>query len=160
MSNLVYRMTAPWERLQERVSELPERDRRALVLLTLFLLVFMIGGGLFMAHKQAKKAERDASDARELLLWMRSQAPNLAIGPTNSQPLSDLLQSSAQAQGLTLTQNPMGEQISVQTSNTSFAVLGSWMSRLAAEGVQFSQLSLQEQPGGVIQLQATVKKSS
>ncbi len=145
--------------LQQALDRLPSRDRKALLLLSLFLLVLLFGLGLWSANRAAQQATQAATDARELLVWMRAQAPNIRQGGGVQPLLTDLVQQSAAQQGLILTQNGNDQALQIATKHESFAVLGSWLSRLAEQGVQIRQLDIRQQSDGQLQLQATLSLS-
>lgn len=145
--------------LQQALDRLPSRDRKALLLLATFLSLLLFGLAGWTAHRAAQQATQDATDARELLVWMRAQAPNIRQGSTIQPLLTELVQQSAAQQGLILTQNGDDQSLQVATKHDSFAVLGSWLSRLAEQGVQIRQLDIRQQPDGALQLQATLSLS-
>ncbi|RZA05663.1 MAG: hypothetical protein EOO68_06205, partial [Moraxellaceae bacterium] len=102
----------------------------------------------------ADMAQLRATEQRELLLWMRSQAVNVRQAQGEQMPLNVIVQTTAQNQGLTVTQMPSGDQLQISVSHPSFAVLGSWLSRLAEQGVNIQQLDIIQQPAGELQLKA------
>ncbi len=156
LQNPLTRLTLP---MQQALDRLPSRDRKALLLLVMFLTVTLLGLAVWSAHRAAQNATQAATDARELLVWMRAQAPNIRQGGGVQPLLTELVQQSASQQGLILSQNGDDQSLQVATKHESFAVLGSWLSRLAEQGVQIRQLDLRQQPDGVIQLQATLSLS-
>jgi len=156
LQNPLARLTLP---MQQALDRLPSRDRKALLLLVAFLTVLLLGLGVWHANRAAQQATQAATDARELLGWMRAQAPNIRQGSSVQPLLTELVQQSASQQGLILTQNGDDQSLQVATKHESFAVLGSWLSRLAEQGVQIRQLDLRQQPDGAIQLQATLSLS-
>lgn len=146
------------EQLRSKLDQLPPRDRLALIVLTIFLVVVSVGSSVWFLHKAADKAQVRATEQRELLLWMRSQAPNIQASPTDAQPLNVLIQNTAQQQGLTVSQNPMGDQVQVTVTHQSFAVLGTWLTRLAEQGVAVSQLDIEQTGTGELQLKAVMQQ--
>lgn len=148
------------EQLRLKLDKLPARDRLALIALTIFLVVFSLGASVWYLHKTADAAQQRATEQRELLLWMRSQAPNIQANPMDAQPLNVLIQNTAQQQGLTVSQSPMGDQAQVTVTHQSFAVLGTWLTRLAEQGVAINQLDIEQLAGGELQLKAMMKQSS
>lgn len=156
LQNPLTRLTLP---MQQALDRLPSRDRKALLLLVMFLTVTLLSLAVWSAHRAAQNATQAATDARELLVWMRAQAPNIRQGGGVQPLLTELVQQSASQQGLTLSQNGDDQSLQVATKHESFAVLGNWLSRLAEQGVQIRQLDLRQQPDGAIQLQATLSLS-
>lgn len=146
------------DQLQIMFGRLPKRDQLALLILSAFLAVFIIGGGGYWLHHKAETAKENADQQRQLLLWMRGQAPNLQTSAGPAQPLSTIVQDAAAQQGLTVTQTETEGRIMVTTSHQNFAVLGSWLTRLAQSGIQVDQLDIEQQVGGILQLQATLTK--
>ena len=53
--------------LQQALDRLPSRDRKALLLLSVFILLLLFGLGLWSTHRAAQNATQAATDARELL---------------------------------------------------------------------------------------------
>jgi general secretion pathway protein M len=152
---VLQRVSQQFDPLRQSLDRLPQRDRRALMALTAFLLLFLLGGGTWWAHHKDQQARQDAVEARELLLWMRGQAPYLQQGPANTQPLSTLIQDAAAAQGLVISQSGDDKNVQVSLTQAQFAVIGSWLSRLAAEGVQVSQLDIKQQNDEQLQVQVS-----
>ncbi|MEC7120124.1 MAG: type II secretion system protein GspM [Pseudomonadota bacterium] len=153
LGNVIQTRLAP---LQQAIDRLPSRDRKALLLLAVFLLVMLLGSVVWLTHRAANTATQSALEARELLGWMRAQAPNIRATAQNTQPLTQLVQQAASQQGLIVTQNGDDQVLQVSVQHQSFAVLGAWLSRLAADGVQIRQLDIRQQPDGQLQLQATL----
>ncbi|AXI02558.1 type II secretion system protein GspM [Aquirhabdus parva] len=157
-SSLVVSMNAKLAQLHAAFEQLPKRDQLALKILGGFLAIFIVFGGGYWLHHKAEVTKENADQARQLLLWMRGQAPHLQATTGVSQPLSTIIQDAAAQQGLTVTQTETAGKIAVSTSHQSFAVLGSWLTRLAQSGIQVDQLDIEQQAGGVLQLQATLTK--
>lgn len=156
LQNPLSKLTLP---LQQALDRLPSRDRYALLFLGVFLAVLLLGLAVWTAHRAAQQATQAAIDARELLVWMRAQAPNIRQGSTVQPLLTELVQQSAAQQGLIVTQNGDDQSLQIATKHESFAVIGSWLSRLAEQGVQIRQLDIRQQPDGALQLQATLSLS-
>ena len=152
--NLATKTNQRIDQLQQRLDQLSPRDRFALIILTVFLIVFGIGYTVWKLNDVADKAQLRATEQRELLLWMRSQAVNVRQTKGEQMPLNVIVQTTAQNQGLTVTQMPSGDQLQISVSHPSFAVLGSWLSRLAEQGVNIQQLDIIQQPAGELQLKA------
>lgn len=148
-----------WAPYLQRLEALPARDRRALLVLGLFLAVLLMGGGLWLLHHQAVKARQAASEQQALLLWMQANAGRIDVNQQALLPLGEQVQQTAAAQGLVLTQTGTDQQVQVTTRHENFAVLTSWLSRLAEGGVEIKQLSIQPQTDGQLQLQATLNQA-
>lgn len=144
------------ERLQAKYDQLQPRERIALLVLSVFLLVVGVGGAVFGLNHAANKAQERAIEQRQLLLWMRTQAPNIRLESTAAVPLNMLIQNTAQQQGLNVEQTPAGDQVQVAVTHQSFAVLGAWMTRLAEQGVSITQLGIEQLGTGELQLKATL----
>ena len=155
---LVMKINSQISTLQIAFSRLPKRDQMALLILSLFLTVFIVGGGGYWLHHKAEITKENADQQRQLLLWMRAQAPHLQASSGPVQSLSTIVQTAAAQQGITLTQTEMGGRIMVTAQHQSFAVLGTWLTKLAQSGVQIDQLDIDQQMGDVLQLQATLTK--
>ncbi len=152
--NLATKTNQRIDQIQQRLDQLSPRDRFALIILTVFLVVFGIGYTVWKLNDVADKAQLRATEQRELLLWMRSQAVNIRQTQGEQMPLNVIVQTTAQNQGLSVTQMPSGDQLQISVSHPSFAVLGSWLSRLAEQGVNIQQLDIIQQPAGELQLKA------
>jgi type II secretory pathway component PulM len=152
--NLAAKTNQRIDQIQQRLDQLSPRDRFALIILTVFLIVFGIGYTVWKLNDVADMAQLRATEQRELLLWMRSQAVNVRQAQGEQMPLNVIVQTTAQNQGLTVTQMPSGDQLQISVSHPSFAVLGSWLSRLAEQGVNIQQLDIIQQPAGELQLKA------
>ena len=152
--NLATKINQRIDQIQQRLDQLSPRDRFALIILTVFLVVFGIGYTVWKLNDVADKAQLRATEQRELLLWMRSQAVNIRQTQGEQMPLNVIVQTTAQNQGLSVTQMPSGDQLQISVSHPSFAVLGSWLSRLAEQGVNIQQLDIIQQPAGELQLKA------
>lgn len=150
------RLGSLFDPLRQAIERLPARDQRALAILAFFLALSVLGGSLWFAHRQAARAETQASEARELLLWMRAQAPHLQQGPANTQLLSTRVQDAAAQQGLVISQTGSDQRVQVSTTQPQFAVIASWLSRLASDGIQIEQMNIKQQGDGQLQLQATL----
>ncbi len=148
------------DHIQQRLDQLAPRDRLVLIITTVFLLVFGVGYTIWKLNQVADNAQLRATEQRELLLWMRSQAVNIRQTQGEQLPLNMIIQTTAQNQGLTVTQMPSGEQIQVSVAHPSFAVLGSWLSRLAEQGVNIQQLDIIQQPAGELQLKASLSPTN
>lgn len=148
------------EPLHNAYERLPERDRRALVLLSSFLLLFVFGGGLWWAHQASHKAQQQATDERELLIWMQSQASQLQAGQQNTESLTEVVQRLASQQNLVISQNGDDAQTQVSVTHDNFAVLGAWLSRLAEQGIHIRQMDIRQQSGQQLQLQVTLVRQS
>lgn len=145
--------------LQQRLDQLSPRDRFALIIMTVFLVVVTVGYSIWALHKAADKAQIQATEERELLLWMRSQAPHIRQSQGDQMPLNMIIQTTAQNQGLTVSQMPAGDQVQVSVVHQSFAVLGTWLSRLAEQGISIQQLDISQNPSGELQLKASLAQS-
>lgn len=149
------------QRLQpyrQRYALLPVRDQRALVALGLFLLVFVLGGSMWWMHRTAQKAERHATEQRELLLWMQANAGRVDLRQQTRLSLTEQVQQTAAAQGLQVTQTGTDAQLDVAVSHENFAVLASWLTRLAENGAEIKQLDIQQQNDGRLQMQAQLRQ--
>ncbi len=144
------------EQLQVKLDALSLRDKIALG----SMLVVLVIAAVWQLHRWANAVQTNATEQRETLLWMRSQAPNIQSGNKDSLPLSDVIQNTAQQQGLTVALNPVGDKVQVDTSHQNFAVLGSWLSRLAEQGVSISQLDIEQVATGELKLKAVMQKGS
>lgn len=148
------------EQLRLKYEQMQPRERIMVVVMVVFLLVVGVGGAVWGLHKAANNAQARATEQHELLLWMRSQAPNIQLTSTQSLPLNSVIQSTAQQQNLNVSQTAMGEQVQVTVTQQSYAVLGAWLTRLAEQGVSIAQLSIEQQPSsGDLQLKAVLSQS-
>ncbi|MDR9778507.1 type II secretion system protein GspM, partial [Rhizobium hidalgonense] len=97
--NLATKTNQRIDQIQQRLDQLSPRDRFALIILTVFLVVFGIGYTVWKLNDVADKAQLRATEQRELLLWMRSQAVNIRQTQGEQMPLNVIVQTTAQNQG-------------------------------------------------------------
>ena len=144
------------QRYQLAMQRLPARDRRALQALVFFLSLALLGSLLWWAYQYHQKMRNRAQQAQATLVWMQAQAPHLRTSVTAPVPMNQLVQSLGMSQGLTISFNENAGRAQISTSHISYAVLAAFLSRLAEQGIQIETLSMQQQTGGLIQLQATL----
>jgi type II secretory pathway component PulM len=157
-SAFVMKVNSRINTLQVAISRLPKRDQMALLALSVFLAVFIIGGGGYWLHHKAETTKENADQQRQLLLWMRGQAPHLQANSGPVQSLSTIVQTTSAQQGITITQTETSGRLMVTARHQSFAVLGTWLTKLAQSGIQVDQLDIEQQMGDILQLQATLTK--
>ena len=150
-------LSQQFDRMRLKLDQLSPRDRLALLIMMVFLLLVAFGGGVWYLHQAANKAQQRATEQRELLLWMRSQVGNVELSAAESEPLNVAIQNTAQQQGLTVNPNAVGTQAQVTATHPSFAVLGTWLTRLAQQGITIDQLSIEQLSSGELQLKAVLQ---
>jgi len=153
------------QQLFERWQALPPRDRWALAILGLFLLLVVGGYGGYSLHQAAKDSKADYQEAVADYFWLRAQANQIdpqtavqdgtAAGDAASQ-VSTLLSQSGISSPQVLA---VGDGVQVSFSQQSQAQVSSALVNLQTKGWQFSQLLIQQDPNTkVIQVQATLNQ--
>lgn len=144
----------------DRIASLPERDRRALQALSLFLLGCILYG-LFAFHQYAGKIEKNAMTAQNDLFWMRSQAPFIkADNQASTQSLQELVNQKGSQLGMSVKVAESGESAQLSVSHKNAAVLGNFLASLASEGIVFERLAINQQSNMDVQAEATIRKAS
>ncbi|MDY6797979.1 MAG: type II secretion system protein M [Pseudomonadota bacterium] len=151
-------------RLIAHYDQLPARDRQALLLMTVALVMAILYFGIWRpADAFNESAEAERKQATELLGWMQSNRASLktlasaggsGTGPsvTDGRALMALVTKSAGEAGLTLQRfEPSGDSaIRVWMENVAYADVAAWLERLkTAHGVVIDQAAMdrQDEPG-------------
>lgn len=153
------------QQLFARWQALPPRDRWALVILGLFLLLVVGGYGGYSLHQAAKDSKEDYQEAVADYFWLRAQAdqidPQTAVQDDTAavdaaSQVTALLSQSGISSPQVLA---VGDGVQVSFSQPSQAQVSSALVNLQAKGWQFSQLLIQQDPNTkIIQVQASLNK--
>lgn len=161
------RMNRYQNMLSTRWQALPPRDRLALAILSIFLLLFVGGYGGYTVHQAAKESKRAYQEQVADYFWLRAQAGNIdrnalsagsgANGEADMPPanrISTLLNNS----GITDAQVvATGDSVQLSFIHPSQAVVSTALGKLEQQGWQFTQLSMQQDlTTKAIQVQATI----
>ena len=140
--------------LMERYQSLEPSDRRALMILGIFLVMSVLAFSLWVDFK-ASAAEERMLQSKQTLLEMRALGPKLGqSAPDDPQALKN---SATQAGiSVTLTPGPSGTQI--QASSPSMATLSRWAANQISAMAPLSSLSLTQQDNQAV-LIATLDSS-
>ena len=145
------------QRLDHMWSNLGSRDRKALVLMTLFLSVALLGSMLWYPHKAAEKERQRLSDLTSTLDWMQNNATQLPSSPNQDATPLAKVQRIAQQQGLNLQVQDIQGQIKIVVIHQQYAVLANFMTQLGAQGMSIMMMNMQKLADGKIQLTMTLQ---
>lgn len=148
-----------FDQLADRVNHLPQRDRRALMALLIFLLLSALYG-LWMFHHYASSVEKNALTAQDDLFWLRSQAPLIQAQTESSQSsIKELVDQKAAMHGINVNVVQSGENAQLSATHQNAAVLGNFLAALASDGLVFERAALNQQKNLDIQAEAMVRKA-
>lgn len=152
--------------LWSRWQILSPRDQLALGVLIVFLLLFVGGYGGYSVHQAATSSKTDYQEQIADYFWLRAQATNIdsnAINTANTQGGDAVLPASSvssllNASGIDNAQViATGDAVQLSFTNPSQAVVSAALGKLAQQGWQFIQLSMQQDPATKqVDVQATV----
>lgn len=143
-------------------SELPSRDRLALTILSVFLLVIGGGYGGYIAHNFANEKKEDYLAAVNDYFWLRAQASN--ISPTQGseqdvaldQKITQLLNQVGASNTQVLNN---GDAVQISFNHENQTEVSNVLGAMVNSGLKVQQLSMQQNPvDQVITVQATVKQ--
>lgn len=164
--SLSLRMSKYRNILWTRWQSLTPRDQLALMLLTVFLLIFVGGYGGYSVHQAAKDSKTEYQQQVADYFWLRSQAGNIDSNAMNAASSQDGTSMQPAASVRALLNNSgikdaqvaaVGEALQMSFSNTSQAVVSVALGKLEQQGWQFTQLSMvQDDVTKSVQVQATV----
>lgn len=147
-----------------RWQSLAPRDQVALIILSLFLLLCIGGYGGYVIHQEAKKSKEDYQQQVADYFWLRSQAGNIDVNTINAS-IDDGTTSPANHMNLLLTTSgidnaqvaTVGDTVQLSFINPSQALVSNALSKMNAQGWQFTQLSMQQESNTKqIEVQATL----
>lgn len=142
-----------WQRspLAQRWQSLPARDRMALLVLGLFLLLVLFYVALWQpAQRQAQAARQSFEEQRELYAYLHSRAPLLrgrdlqpraSLDPAR---LQGLVTASAAEQGLVIERLDSEDfgAVQVNLQPVAFAQLLRWIEALEGQGIRVEEAGL------------------
>ena len=147
-----------------RWQSLAPRDQVALIILSLFLLLCIGGYGGYVIHQEAKESKEDYQQQVADYFWLRSQAGNIDVNTINAS-IDDGTTSPANHMNLLLTTSgtdnaqvaTVGDTVQLSFINPSQALVSNALSKMNAQGWQFTQLSMQQESNTKqIEVQATL----
>lgn len=161
------RMSHYQNTLASRWQLLPPRDQLALVVLTVFLLLFVGGYGGYSMHQAASESKQHYQEQVNDYFWLRAQAGNIdsnalntgnaASGAADMPPanrISALLSNAGIANAQVAA---TGDSVQFSFTHPSQAVVSTALGKLEQQGWQFTQLTMQQDvTNKAIQVQATV----
>lgn len=150
-------------KIASRWQALPSRDRMALGVLMLFLVLFVGGYGGYSLNQMAKKSKSAYQSQVEDYFWLRAQSANIDSTALTAQqgdalPPASKVERILNASGIHDAQIiAAGESTQLSFSHASQSIVSNALGRLEQQGWQFSQLSLQQESATQhIQVQATL----
>jgi len=154
-------------KIEPLLAAMPERDRTALLGLSLFLGVLLLIYGVFVPviDFQSQARERFAHQ-QELYSWLEGQRNLVADSPTMlptkptpkaESPLT-LVNSSAKRFELTLkrVQPESNGSLRVWIENASFVDAIKWVEELGEQGLNIKELNIDKQKPGIVNLRLTI----
>lgn len=147
-----------------RWQALAHRDQLALIILSLFLLLFVGGYGGYVIHQEARESKADYQQQVADYFWLRSQAGNIDVNTVNSS-VDDGTVPPANSVNLLLTTAgidnaqvaTVGDTVQLSFINPSQALVSNALSKINAQGWQFTQISMQQESSTKqIEVQATL----
>ncbi len=152
-----------------RYQSLPDRDRRALQLLALFLAPLLLYLLLLKPSvNYYASAKANYSDKQQLLDWMKS---NAALIPANTQttqrnadlPLLQVASQTAAESGLKLDRvQPRGDnRVRIWLNEVAFQQLILWYSKLQQNGITIASVSIDKtKKPGIVSVQCLLTSAS
>lgn len=152
-----------------RWQALPSRDRMALEILLLFLLLFFGGYGGYSVNQMAKKSQTNYQQQVGDYFWLRAQAANIdsaALTNSNLQegaadlPAASKIETLLNTFGINNAQViAAGEIVQLSFSHDSQGMVSNALGQLEQQGWQLTQLSMQQDSvTKQIQVQASVTR--
>lgn len=138
--------------IESYLEKLSPRDRIAVVVLAIFVLVSLSGLGALKLHRAADKAQQQAQQEKEMLIWLQASAPLLGAGSVTNNGMSVLDTVSASAGGLGITMQrfePDGENVRVWLEGADFAKVANWLNNLTQQGVKAQEVHFEQNSKGL-----------
>lgn len=161
MANFIHVLNRRFEqthlRVQNYLEQLQQRERVALVVLAIFLLITILGCLLWFPHQVALKQQQRLTELKDTIHWMQTNAVQLSTESSEAMSMTEKVQHIAQQQGLTVQSQDNQGQMKLTTSHQNYAVLANFLTQLAQQGGSIVSMDMQKQPDGVIRLSATVQ---
>lgn len=133
------------------LSKLSPRDRLAVIVLTVFIVLSLCGLMALNLHRAAEKAQQQAMQEKELQAWFQSNIPLLSKNAVNNGlSVLDTVSSSAGGLGINMKRfEPDGEQVRVWLENADFAKVANWLNNLNEQGVQAQEVHFEQSVKGL-----------
>ena len=137
--------------LETYLASLSPRDRIAVVVLAIFVLVSLLGLGALKLHRAADKAQQQAQQEKELLTWLQASAPLLSAGASsNGLSVLDAVSASAGSLGITMQRfEPDGDNVRVWLEGAEFAKVATWLHNLTQQGVKAQEVHFEQNAKGL-----------
>lgn len=133
--------------IQDYLDKLSPRDRLAVIVLAIFVLVSLAGLGALKLHRAADKAQQQAEQERELSAWLQASVPVLSSGSGSSsgQSVLDTVSATAGGMGINMQRfEPDGDSVRVWLENTEFAKVANWLNTLNQQGVKAQEVHFEQ----------------
>ena len=154
MNTIAQRYDALSSKIEQALAGLQPRDRLALIILTIFLLLTAVLSALWFSHHAAVNQQKRLTDLKDNITWMQGHAVQFSTQANDGATAMDKAQQLAQQAGLILQLQDQQGQIQILTTHQNYAVLAQYLSQLAQQGMSITQVDLQKMPDGLIQLKA------
>ncbi len=158
------RLSLQQDLLWSRWQALSSRDQVALSVLMVFLILFVGVYGGYTVHQAAKASKEDYQQRVTDYFWLRSQAANIdstvldSQNDSSAQPPASRVNTLLNSSGIDNAQVvAAGDKVQLSFTNDSQGVVSAALAKLERQGLQFSQLTMQQDLASKqIQVQATV----
>lgn len=131
--------------LTNYLDKLNPRDRLAVIVLAVFVVVSLAGLAALKLHRAADKAEQLAQQEKELLVWLQASAPVLSTGAANSQSVLDAVSATAGGMGINMQRfEPDGDSVRVWLESAEFAKVANWLNALNQQGVRAQEVHFEQ----------------
>lgn len=144
-------------KVQDRLAQLPVRDRFALIILVVFLTITLMGSLLWFSHNGALKQQQRVTELKDTITWMQSNAVQFSTQSAVLESVNDKIQRLAQQQGLAVQLQDQQGQTQFVLSHQNYAVLANFLTQLAQQSVSIVSMDMQKQADGLIQMKVVVQ---
>ena len=139
-------------KVQDRLAQLPARDRLALTVLTIFLTITLIGCLLWFSHQGALKQQQRVTELKDTIVWMQTNAVQFSTQAAELGTVNEKVQRLAQQQNLSVQLQDQQGQSQFILTHQNYAVLANFLTQLAQQSVSILSLDMQKQEDGLIQM--------
>ncbi|PTQ88286.1 type II secretion system protein GspM [Agitococcus lubricus] len=137
--------------LEDYLAKLSPRDRVAVIVLAIFVVISCVGLAVLKLHRAADKAQQQAEQEKELYTWLQASMPLLAGGASiNGGSVLDTVSASAGVTGITMQRfEPDGDSVRVWLENAEFAKVANWLHSLSQQGINAQEVHFEQNSKGL-----------
>lgn len=144
-------------KVQNKLNQLPPRDRFALIILSIFLVVTSIGALMWFTHQAALKQEQRVTELKDTITWMQSNVVQFSNQSAELSSTTDKINRLAQQLGISVQMQEQQGQVQFVVSHQNYAVLANFLTQLGQQGVSIISMDMQKQTDASIRLTAVVQ---